>query len=230
MRKALTCFAFLTVVLHSFGQAGISGTGSNMIMFSAALNKLFINNSGFNNWTALNYNKTEPNGPGVSLDIALVTRRFDGGLYFDVASANRVANFYFGKRLTPRQAAITSYLNLEVGQFGSFYNDIAPPNFVPPAGYQGKSLQLQYNAAYFGLESKNYFNFLSFRSGTGKKRISYNSGFYCQVGYEPWGGGWQYGYYTGSGKYAVFHGSHVSGIPSLNNLFFNTGVFFGIGS
>ena len=110
------------------------------------------------------------------------------------------------------------------------YSNISPVNYTPTEAQKGKELQLHYNATYIGLSSKNYINGLSFKSGKGKKGASYNCGFYADFGYEPWGGDWEYGYYTGSGKYAQFHSQNVYGIPHLNNVFVDMGIFIGIGT
>ncbi len=230
MKRIFTIISLIFIAVPAFSQINANGIAGNMLILSIGANKTFINNPGFDAWTKSNYNKTEGNLMSGHLDFAIITKAYDFGIHASAPFPYRVSSLYFGKRLTTQQSKISSFLNLEIGELEAIYTDIAPVDYIPTAAEEGRKLQLHYDAFYFGLSSKNYINALSFKSGKGKKAVSFNSGFYLDLGYEPWGGDWSYGYYTGSGKYAEFHSHTAYGIPHLNNLFIDAGIFLGMGS
>jgi hypothetical protein len=230
VKKLAVALVLLTISGYSFSQVNFNNTQGNMLILSLGMNKTVIDNPGFDAWTRTNYNKTENYILSGNIDIAFITKKYDFGLGLNAPYPYGVGSFYFGRRLTSKQSWISSFLNFEAGVFEAVYTDIAPVNYTFTSSQQGQNMQLHYYNTYFGLTSKNYINGLSFRSGKGRKGVSFNSGFYFRVGYEPWKGDWEYGYYTGSGKYAQFHGQKVNGIPQLNNMFMDTGIFIGIGT
>ena len=229
MKKAIMLIFFLVQGKNSFCQVNLNGTEDHIIFFSIGAEKMFMNNQAFDNWTELNYNKKINNVAALSLDMNIIIKSNDFGVGAGVGNGYVIGSFYWGRRLTGLHSSVSSFLNFTFGVLGE-YPGVAPVNYTPTPDQQGKQLQLQYFPTYFGLSSKNYLNKLSFRTGKGKKAVSYNSGFYANFGYEPWGGDWQYGYYKGSGRYSQFISNKVYGIPGLNKVFFTTGIFFGIGT
>lgn len=210
-------------------QVNLNGTEDHVVVFAIGAEKTWMNNAFFDQWTRLNYNKTINDIASLSLDINIVLKLYDLGIYTGLGYPYLTYSVYFGRRLTGLQSNVSSFLNLHIGGLAAQPN-VAPVDYVPTADQQGKSLQLRYNTAYIGLSSKNYLNKLHFKKGSGKKAVSYNAGFYANVGYEPWGGDWQYGYTKGSGKGAEFISNRVFGIPNLNKIFFSAGIFFGLGT
>ncbi len=47
---------------------------------------------------------------------------------------------------------------------------------------------------------------------------------------QPFGGNWYYGYDEGSGRYSRFISNKVNGIPKMNPVFMNAGLFLGFGN
>ena len=207
----------------------LNGTKDHVLVISLGAEKTFMNNPAFDNWTELNYNKRINDIASLGLDVNILLKSYDVGIYGALGYPYLTYSIYWGRRLTGLQSNISSFLNLNIGGLYADPN-VAPVNYVPTADQQGKKLYLRYDAAYIGLSSKNYLNKLHFSSGKGKGAVSYNSGFYVNFGYEPWGGDWRYGYDRGSGKNTEFIGNKVYGIPGLNKVFFTTGVFFGLGT
>jgi hypothetical protein len=230
MKRFFITILLLAVSVPAFCQLNSYGVAGNMLILSIGIDKTFINNPGFDSWTRLNYNKTENYLMSGHIDISLIVKSYDFGMHASAPYPYGIISLYAGKRLTAADSKISSYLNFEVGDFGAVYTDISPVNYTLTPSQQGKQLQLNYYNTYFGLASKNYLNGLSFSRGKGKNHISFNSGFFLDLGYEPWNGDWEYGYYVGSGKYSSFKGTKVYGVPQLNHLFLDAGLFFGIGS
>jgi len=229
MRRIVIIVLLLMLFRNSFGQVNLNDTEDHLLVFSIGAEKTFMNNTAFNNWTETNYNKKINDFAALSIDINIIRRWYDFGLYLGVGYPYEAASLYWGRRLTGLKSKISSYLNVKVGELVAF-PDVALIDYTPTANQAGKQLQLRYYSAYIGLSEKNYLNKLSFRTGKGKKAVSYNSGFYVDFGYEPWARDWQYGYFKGSGKYAQFISNPVYGIPALNKVFFTTGIFIGIGN
>lgn len=192
------------------------------------INGTVISNPAFDAWTTANYNKTEHNSIGLNLDFDLLFSKYSAGICGDLAFPYIVADLYFGRRITP--APVVSYINFKIGAFRGSYNDIAPANYVAPSASRGDQFQLQNGRFYLGLESKNYISFPDSKNQVKRGKIRWSSGFFAQFGYMPWRSNWEYGYYTGSGRASVFHGTTVSGIPALSNSFIEAGIFVGIGS
>ena len=152
------------------------------------------------------------------------------GLLINAGSFSDVVAIYWGPRLTSIKSPFSSFLNLEFGLYNGTPG-IAPVHYVPMANQVGKQLHLYYQAAFFGLSSKNYFNKLHFKTGKNKKGVlSWNTGFHVAAGYEPWAGDWKYGYYKGEGKYSTFVSNRINTIPNLNKVFLNAGIFVGLGN
>jgi hypothetical protein len=229
MKKIITIIVLLVLSKSSFCQVNLRGTEDHLVTFSMGLDKTFITNPAFDSWTALNYNKKIGYFMGGMVDINIVLKSYDFGVYLSAGYPYLTGSSYWGRRLTSLQSKISSFLNLKIGTFIAYPN-VSPVNYVPTHDQQGKQLELRYEAAYIGLSSKNYLNKLSFRTGKGKKAVSWNSGFYVDFGYEPWNGDWQYGYYKGSGKYSQFISNRIYSIPNLSNEFINIGIFIGFGS
>jgi hypothetical protein len=229
MKQLLFLIILLAVLKNSFCQINLNGTEERTFVLSVGAEKMFINNEAFNNWTEQNYNKKINNFASLNLDVNMILKAYDVGIDASVGYPYAVGSIYWGRRLTSLQSKVSSFLNLHIGFFDAL-PDVAPVNYVPTPDQQGKHLQLQYHETYIGLSDKNYLNKLNFRTGKGKKAVSYNPGFYFDFGYEPWNGDWQYGYYKGSGKYSQFIGNKVYGIPNLSKIFFTTGIFIGIGN
>ena len=229
MKKAYLLFLLLMPFTSSFCQVNLQGTTYHLFTFSLGVDQPVENNQAFNSWTLSNYNRKLGNSIKGSIDLSFIGKSADAGAVANAGSFSDVVLLYWGPRLTPVTSPFSSFLNFQFGLYNGTPG-ITPVNYVPTTDQQGKHLHLYYEAAFFGLSSKNYFNKLHFKTGKGKKGISWNTGFHVDAGYEPWADDWKYGYYKGEGKYSTFVSNRINTIPNLNKVFFNAGIFAGIGS
>lgn len=230
MKLSLTVFC-LFITTGCFAQLNAGGLSNNMFIVSLGVDKPFINNKAFNNWSQLNYNNHQNCTVGGTFNLDAITRHYNFGMSAAIGNPYALASIYAGRRLTAPKSAISSFLNLQLGLF-AFHgaNGDGPLNYTPTADEADKKLYLQYSAIYIGLSSRNYINKFHFSTGKGKNKISFNSGFFCSVNIEPWESDWRYGYNKASGRYSHFISNRVYDIPKPNQLFFETGIFIGLGN
>jgi len=238
LKKIPLLVSLLLLFGNSFAQLTSSGSPDNVFVFSLGAATPFMNNIAFNAWAKTNYNKNVAINNQVNYDsnLAFVFKKWDLDIHIDGNSTLGVISLDFGRRLTPQHSIISSFLNFEIGEFSLSYNDIVPVGYTLTADQQGKKLDLQYVQTFIGLSSKNYLNMLHFRTGK-RGGVSINSGFFGRVGYMPQRTYWQYGYSTSSVdltsptfKQTYFHGVNIPGIPKLNDVFADVGLFIGIGN
>jgi hypothetical protein len=223
-RIALVCA--LTLLFNcSYGQLNaFNAAPHEMGYIGFGVSNTFINRQAFDNWTLANYNLRENNNANFLIDIGVIENRFDLGANLNVGSAFVMYSAYFGYRLTRPYGPITSWLNIEAGEFLGIFHNIAPVNYVPTPDQMGQDLELHYDNGFIGLMSKSYLNFLHFNIKIGKGRIPVNPGFFVSAGYQPGSRDWKYGYYNTD---TVFVSSKIHTIPKLSKVQVNAGVFVG---
>jgi hypothetical protein len=230
MKKSLLFAIWIAASFFGYSQIPRPNQHGPQLMVSAGISQTGINPSAFNSWTLNNYNKLEHVGAGFNLDMVVINNHYEYGFGAAITEPYATLSLYAGRRLTPENKIIGSYLNLVAGEFLAVYNNIPLTGYTPPPAARGHQIELHYADPFAGLQSRNYFNFLHFKTGKGKNAVSFNPGCMFNLSYMPWGGNWQYGYYTGSGKSEDFHGTRETGIPNLSKVFWGTGLFLGIGN
>ncbi|HEY1870620.1 MAG TPA: hypothetical protein VGG71_06140 [Chitinophagaceae bacterium] len=183
----------------------------------------FANAQNLNQWIINSGQKLPQYSVSGHLALSFLFRHFGGGLKIFIPNPYRMETFFFGTRLTCFNSRFSSWLNLEIGEFDALYNHLRPVNYTLTPDQQGKSMQLKYDNLYFGVSNKTYWKHRS------KKDLSTEVGIDLMAGYMPWQGSWKYGYYIPSGKTLRFVGNSVYGIPPIDSLFVNVGLFCGLG-
>ena len=230
MKKLFTLIC-LFVSYHTLAQVNLSGSEDHLMLVGIGADQLIAGNGAFNSWSELHYHTRLNHSLDGNLDFSIISKSYDFGFTASLGDPYGLAAIYAGKRLTSRNADISSFLNFQLGSMGFNAPSVdAPLNYMPTGDLAGKPLHLHFAAVYAGLSSRNYLNKLHFNTGKGKNKASYNSGFFVDLNDEPWGGNWRYGYDKGSGRYARFIGDQVPGIPLMNPLFMDAGIFMTIGN
>jgi hypothetical protein len=222
MKLSLLAIAFCFAVFSGFGQKKDDRNPSPELFLELGPDYTFANAENLNQW-AFNSGQKLPQ-PSISGHLALsfLFRHFGGGLKIFIPNPYRTETFFFGRRLTRLNSNVSSWLNLEIGEFDALYNHLRPVNYTLTPDQQGKTMQLKYDTLYFGVSSKTYWKHRS------RKDSFTVVGLDLLAGYLPGQGSWKYGYYVPSGKTSRFVGNSVYGIPSIDSLFVNVGLFCGI--
>ncbi|WP_183575463.1 hypothetical protein HDF18_16200 [Mucilaginibacter sp. X5P1] len=235
MKKIVLVFFLLLIFTRGFSQLSFNDSPFKMAVFSFGAHQTIMNNPGFDNWASSNYNRTITSKISIEGDLTAITRNYEFGIHFTNPTPYGVGGLYAGRRLTPLRSEISSYLEFNIGGFFGRFKNLSPVNYKPTADQQGQDLELHYDATYIGLTSKNYFNNLHFRIGK-SKGVSVNPGFYFAFSYIPFNdGSWSYGYNVADDSdpdnpSTSFNSVKVKGIPKLNNVFMDAGIFIGFGN
>jgi hypothetical protein len=230
MKKLIIIILWVSACDRVFAQADTSDKPHFII--DLGINQPVVTNTAFNLWAGSNYNKNVSPGISGMFDIA-IAGKWDGGLHLSAANPYLIAGFEFGKRLTPAQFPIASYINLDFGWYNAMFNDLAPVGYKLTPDQQGQQMQLKSINKYFGITSRNYFSRFGFFIGRGHN-ATFASGFYVTGGWAPFRKQWEYGYYTNDGSDADgiptydFNSVKVYGIPNISNFFIDTGLFVGV--
>jgi len=225
MKKAALSILMFLILDNAFAQLTSSNLSPDeMVVFSYGINNSFINTQAFDRWTFSNYGFREKHRLNSFLGLDIIGGRYQLGFDAGITLPYEMGVIYFGRKLTSRASKVSSWLNLEYGRVTAVFSNLAPLDYVPPPNPQGKIMELHYKAAYIGLLSKNYLNFLHFNTRIGGLKIPFNQGINVEIGYAPPGGSWTYGYYANG---STFNGNKVYTVPKPSNVFVNTGVFLG---
>jgi hypothetical protein len=225
VKKIAMVLCLLLLSQSSFCQRnGYNLQPDSMLFFAMGISSTSINRQAFDQWTRANYNLVESRRVNTLVDFGIIGGPFDFGVNLNVGSAFSTSTFYIGGRLTSKSSPISSWLNLEFGEFLGVFTNIAPLNYVPTPDQVGQKLELHYRQGYIGLSSKNFLNFLHFNAKLGKGKIPFNTGFYLGAGFQPGSNDWKYGYYNTD---TVFVGRKIHNIPKLGRVQVTGGVFVG---
>ncbi|HWD87786.1 MAG TPA: hypothetical protein VG367_06635 [Mucilaginibacter sp.] len=120
MKKLITILLCLGACGRVLAQGDF--TDRPRLIFDLGINQPTVSNPAFNIWAASNYNKNE--NPGISglFDIA-IAGKWDVNLHLSAANPYLIAGFEFGKRLTPANYLIASYINFDYGKFDAIFSD-----------------------------------------------------------------------------------------------------------
>jgi len=238
MKKIVLILVFIVLVKGIYAQVTAKDSTDHVFVASVGFRQLFMNDGQFDTWTETNYNKKINLYSAVALDLGYYTKKYDGGIDISGTNSTYFLDLYFGERLTSKASNISSYLNLFVGGFQFNSYDIKPIDYTLTPDQVGKKLKLNYGMYYFGLSSKTYFNKLHTCIGKHKK-VSLNSGFYVNAGYDPFNDRiWEYGYEDNANSgidsngdiTTPFKSVTIHNIPLLNRFFMEAGIFIGIGN
>ena len=168
MKKIILLLFLLIVFKDSFCQVNAAGDQAPLFMLSLGADKMLINNPAFDTWTESNYNRKIGYSLNAAVDLSVVFKSYDVGMHIITGSPAETVSIYGGKRLTPLNSKVSSFIELQFGEF-VVRPGVAPVDYVLTANQPGKKLELDYNAIYFGMTSKNYLNALHFKMGKGKR-------------------------------------------------------------
>ncbi|SDD74632.1 hypothetical protein SAMN05216464_102445 [Mucilaginibacter pineti] len=241
MKKILLLLLFFVTAKSSYAQFD-QNPRDTYFTFSLGAGIPVVDNSAFDRWTQLNYNKKYNNNVSGNADIGVVYKKFNAGIRVAAGSGDFVTySFYAGRKLTADQSPLVSFLNFEVGGQSVVSKTLAPVNYELSPDELGKDMQLNYNATFIGLYSKNYLSHLGINIGK-KKRVAITPGFYIGLEYRVGGGTWKYGYLQDNGSDTYYYedgssytttntkfvGNKVYDVPKLANKFMSGGVFLSI--
>lgn len=224
--KKIAIALFLLLLFHSaFCQRNAANKEPDSLFFvHMGASNAFINRQAFDQWTRANYNLTEKYNANFLLDLGGIYKRFDFGGGLNVGGSFNQYLVYFGRRLTGQRSFITSWLNIEYGQFIGIFKNIAPVNYTLTPDQQGQQLELHYTGNFIGLSSRDFLNFLHYNIRLGKVKIPVNTGVFVSLEYQPGARNWNYGYYNTD---TVFTAVKIKTIPKLSKVQVSTGVFMG---
>jgi hypothetical protein len=223
-KPAITLFLILLFQSSYCQRSAKNKEIDSSFLFHMGASYDFVNRGAFDAFTKANYNLVERHNMNLLIDFGYIYRRFDFGGDLDIDATFNQHLIYFGRRLTGPHSFITSWLNLEYGQYTGVFKNIAPVNYTLTPDQRGQQLQLQYTANYIGISSRNFLNFLHHTIRLGKGGLPINTGFFVGAGYQPNGGNWKYGYYNTD---TVFTAVKIKTIPKLSRVQVSTGVFVG---
>jgi len=230
MKKLIVLIVLFITAQTSFAQRSFDGTADNLVIISGGVNQLIIYNPAFNAWAANNYNAQVRNGLSGEIDMALTFKSYDFGFDYTGNNPYGTVGGFVGKRLTSYSSGISSWLNVNVGNFFAYFHNLAPVDYKPTPDQVGQKLELHYYATYIGLTSRNYFNKAVIRIGK-RKGVALTPSVYFSAEYEPFhDAAWKYGYnYTEPDDTSRhFKSVTINTIPKLNKFFFNAGITMGI--
>jgi len=230
MKKLVT----ILLGLITCGHVAAQNTSSHPVDFilDAGIDKVSMNNLGLNYWALSHYRKSVL--PGISGQFDLTAAgRWDLNLHVSAANPFVIFDIEFGRRLTPPNRILTSYINLDFGDLDAIFYNLAPINYTLTPDQQGQKMQLRSDNRYFGITSRNYIDRL--RIFVNKShQASLRPGFFVKAGWLPFRQQWKYGYDKDDGvdgdgnPTSYFNGVKVYGIPNLDNFFVDAGIFIGI--
>ncbi len=225
MKKLIIIFILAGCFTSAFAQLNAKNREDGLFSIGIGPNQMFYNNGDFNRWTMANYNILKKNSTGFLFDLGYTDKHWGGGL--SIGYSSPLMNFigYVGYKLTGRYTAISSWLNVQLGEISARFKNIAPVNYPLTDDEMGQKMELHYNAGYVGLSSKNYINSLHRNIKVGKEKIPVNVGFYASLGFTPFARNWRYGYYSYSDNDTTFVNRKVGTIPKMSKVYGNAGVF-----
>lgn len=225
MKKLIIIFILAGCCNQAFAQLDSKNREDGLFSIGLGPNQMFYNNGDFNRWTMANYNILKKNSTGFLFDLGYTDKHWGGG--FSIGYSSPLMNFmgYAGYKLTGRYTAISSWLNVQLGEISARFKNIAPVNYQLTDDEVGQKMELHYNAGYVGLSSKNYINSLYWNIKVGKEKIPVNAGFYASLGFTPFARNWRYGYYSYKDNDTTFVNRKVGTIPKMSKVYGSAGVF-----
>ena len=225
MKKLIIIFILAGCFNQAFAQLDSKNREDGLFSIGLGPNQMFKNNGDFNRWTTANYKILKKKSTGFLFDLGYTDKHWGGG--FSIGYSSPLMNFmgYAGYKLTGRYTAISSWLNVQLGEISARFKNIAPVNYQLTDDEIGQKMELHYNAAYIGISSKNYINSLHWNIKVRKEKIPVNAGFYASLGFTPFARNWRYGYYSYKDNDTTFVNRKVGTIPKMSKVYGSAGVF-----